>query len=107
MKNEHRIFDRRNFIKNSSVLALGTGSLLTLAQTASADSLTNQDDINIIGPKEGFSPQVGTLVSMMNWMRMVILSPVKEMSVLDRMRFMSINNSYAPSYLISIMSQSG
>ena len=83
MKNQNNQFDRRNFIKKSSLVALGTGSLLTLPQTTSANSLTSQDDIGIIGPKEGFSPQIGTLVSMMNWMRMIILIPVNEMSVED------------------------
>jgi uncharacterized damage-inducible protein DinB len=39
------------------------------------------DGINVIGPKEGFSPQVGTLVSMMNWMRMVVLGSVQRMTV--------------------------
>tara|TARA_R110002051_G_scaffold56046_1_gene103817 strand:+ start:5054 stop:5707 length:654 start_codon:yes stop_codon:yes gene_type:complete len=83
MKNENAPLNRRNFIKKSSLVALGTGSLLTLPQGMSANPLTIQDDINVIGPKEGFSPQIGTLVSMMNWMRMVMLSPVKGMSVED------------------------
>jgi hypothetical protein len=39
--------------------------------------------INIIGPKEGYSPQIGTLVSMMAWMRMVVLSSVKGMTQAD------------------------
>jgi hypothetical protein len=34
---------------------------------------TSADGLNIIGPKEGYSPQVGTLVSMMTWMRTVML----------------------------------
>lgn len=80
MKHQNNSFDRRSFIKKSSLVALGTGSLITFPQSASANPQTSQDDINIIGPKEGFSPQIGTLVSMMNWMRMVMLSPVKGMS---------------------------
>ncbi len=83
MKNKNIQVDRRNFIKKSSLVTLGTGCLMTLPQTISAKPLTSQDDIHIIGPKEGFSPQIGTLVSMMNWMRMVILRPVHEMSVED------------------------
>lgn len=83
MKNQNYKFDRRSFIKKSSLVALGTGSLLALPQTTFANPISRQDDMNIIGPKEGFSPQIGTLVSMMNWMRMVILMPVKEMSVED------------------------
>ena len=82
MKKEHQSVDRRNFIKKSSMLALGSGALLTVPLNGYAHT-TAQDDINIIGPKAGFSPQIGTLVSMMNWMRMVILGPVKGMSVAD------------------------
>lgn len=82
MDSQTKQFDRRKFIKKSS-LVLGTAAFFGLPQTACASSLTSQDDINIIGPKEGFSPQIGTLVSMMNWMRMVILNPVKEMGVTD------------------------
>lgn len=40
-----------------------------------------EDERNIIGPKEGFSPQLGTLVSMMDWMRMVVLYSVKNLTV--------------------------
>ena len=83
MKNQSTQVDRRSFIKKSSLVAMGTGSLLTLPQSASATTSSSPDEINIIGPKDGFSPQIGTLVSMMNWMRMVILSPVKGMSVGD------------------------
>jgi len=83
MKKQHEQLDRRNFIKESSLFALGTGGFLILPQPNRANSITNQDDINIIGPKEGFTPQIGTLVSMMNWMRRIVLSPVKVMSVKD------------------------
>ena len=83
MKNNQQPVDRRSFIKKSSMLALGSGALLTMPHNGTAQITTSQDDINIIGPKAGFSPQIGTLVSMMNWMRMVILNPVRGMSVKD------------------------
>ncbi len=76
-------FDRRSFIKKSSFFALGTGGLMTLSQTNLGNPLTHEDDLNIIGPKVGFTPQIGTLVSMMNWMRRVILFPVTGMGVED------------------------
>ncbi|MFT5666678.1 MAG: hypothetical protein ACI9DK_000863 [Vicingaceae bacterium] len=75
--------DRRDFLKKTSILALGTGGLLTLPLSGMAMPQTTQEGINIVGPKEGFSPQVGTLVSMMNWMRNAILMPVKGMTVED------------------------
>jgi uncharacterized damage-inducible protein DinB len=36
---------------------------------------------NVFGPREGYSPQVGTLVSMLNWMRPVVLQSVRELTV--------------------------
>lgn len=85
MKNLEHPFNRRRFIKNSSILALGT--LGTASIYGAPDVLplkpSQAIDINIVGPKEGYSPHIGTLVSMMNWMRIVILSPVKDMSISD------------------------
>lgn len=76
-------FDRRNFLKKSSMAALVTGGLLTFPTAATALPIAPPEGINIIGPKDGYSPQIGTLVTMMDWMRMVILKPVKDMSVAD------------------------
>ncbi len=77
--------NRRDFIKQTASLALGaagvTGLQAQMRQSAINPSAIS--DINIIGPKEGYAPQVGTLVSMMNWMRGVILQPVYGMSVKD------------------------
>ena len=39
------------------------------------------NDDNIIGPKEGYSPQIGTLVSMMAWLRPQITRSVKGLTV--------------------------
>ncbi|CAA9526450.1 MAG: FIG00652373: hypothetical protein [uncultured Segetibacter sp.] len=39
------------------------------------------ENINIIGPKKGFSPQIGTLVSMMTWMRTAVAEPIKNLTV--------------------------
>jgi uncharacterized damage-inducible protein DinB len=35
------------------------------------------EGINILGPKPGYSPQIGTLVSMLTWMRPAVTRPVK------------------------------
>ncbi|WP_020526196.1 DinB family protein [Flexithrix dorotheae] len=83
MENQKTINERRNFIKKSSLFAFGTGGLLTMPQPGISQSTLSEEEINVFGPREGFSPQIGTLVSMLNWMRMVILGPVKGMSVED------------------------
>src|SRR5215467_604584 len=36
---------------------------------------------NVLGPMAGFSPQIGTLVSEMTWMRLAVLRSVKGMTV--------------------------
>ena len=71
--------DRRNFLKATAVAAAGISGLTLLPET----SWSEDADINIIGPKTGYSPQIGTLVSMLTWMRMVVLSSVKDMPQKD------------------------
>jgi len=49
----------------------------------SPPALSQEAEMNIIGPKKGYSPQIGTLVSMMTWMRTVMLMSVKGMTQKD------------------------
>ncbi len=37
--------------------------------------------LNILGPREGFSPQIGILVSMLDWMRNAILEPAQGLTM--------------------------
>jgi hypothetical protein len=71
---------RRNFIKKTTTLTAGLTGFSLLPHTGWS-SETADEGINIVGPRKGFTPQVGTLVSMMDWMRYVILLPVKNMTV--------------------------
>jgi hypothetical protein len=81
MNNEQSI-DRRVFMKTTAMMASGTLGLITVPghTRANAESLGSEKE-NIIGPREGFSPHVGTIASMMTWMRTTILYPVKGMTV--------------------------
>jgi uncharacterized damage-inducible protein DinB len=38
---------------------------------------TTDDGISILGPKPGYTPQLGTLVSMLTWMQPAVTGPVK------------------------------
>jgi uncharacterized protein DUF664 len=78
---------RRGFLRTAVAITSGMAGLSLLPAMAFPHSLTDgpdrisgDDDINIIGPKKGYSPQIGTLVSMMAWMRMVMESSVKGMT---------------------------
>src|SRR4030095_10922663 len=80
MKKSAPHVNRGRFIQNSIVLTTGLAGFTLLPQQGCSQQ-NAEEDINIIGPKEGFSPHIGTLVSMMNWMRFAVLQPVKDMSV--------------------------
>jgi uncharacterized damage-inducible protein DinB len=61
---------RRNFLKGSAALSAGLSSTL-LPLTASGQSAipTVGPELMAVGPKAGYSPMVGTLVSELTWMR--------------------------------------
>jgi hypothetical protein len=69
--------DRRDFIKSTALFTSGTfgAALIPGSSPAVADEREN-----VIGPREGFSMHIGTLLSMMTWMRETILYPVKGMT---------------------------
>ena len=58
--------NRRNFVKTSAGLVAGLSFIPSLSF---AEEIHYADEINIIGPLEGYSPQLGTFISMLNWMR--------------------------------------
>lgn len=80
------LLNRRTFIRNASLATAGGFGITNVMAAPHLEPLplfSTDDELNIVGPKEGYTPQIGTLVSMMNWMRYVILSPVQGMSISD------------------------
>jgi uncharacterized damage-inducible protein DinB len=71
--------NRRRFLKTSGALACGFTGAVSFSALHAANAPAQGP--NILGPREGFSPQVGTLVSMLNWMRSAILQPVQGLTV--------------------------
>jgi uncharacterized damage-inducible protein DinB len=77
--------DRRHFLGTSGRFAwglTGAASLLTFgsAQESGAPD-KGEPGPNVIGPRAPYSPQIGTLISMLTWMRRVILNPVEGLTV--------------------------
>src|SRR5262245_60800644 len=70
---------RRSFLKASAVLGCGLGAAGLSSPSISSSSVDER--LNIIGPRKGFSPQIGTLVSMLTWMRNQVLEPVQGLTV--------------------------
>jgi uncharacterized damage-inducible protein DinB len=61
-----QLTNRREILKGSAVLAAGLSAAM-LPLTAAAQTVG--PELNILGPKAGYSPLVGTLVSELTWMR--------------------------------------
>jgi uncharacterized damage-inducible protein DinB len=59
--------NRRSFLKGSVALSAGLSGLLGISQSGLAQA--SDSGLNILGPKPGYAPQVGTLVSLLTWMR--------------------------------------
>src|SRR5438045_7409606 len=77
--------NRSRFLQTSSKPACaitGAASVLAL-DLAPAAAATDEAEPgpNIIGPRQPYSPQIGTLISMLNWMRRGILVPVQGLTV--------------------------
>lgn len=71
---------RREFLKASAALTTGIGGLTLPAQASAA---SEDAELSIVGPKKGYSPRIGTLVSQMAFMRSQVLHSVKDMSQQD------------------------
>jgi len=70
--------DRRSFLRKAT---LATG-MASVAGPMSVNAITSPDKpgVFVIGPMEGYSPQVGTLVSMLNYNRHTIIRMVQSMT---------------------------
>ncbi|MCD9020092.1 DinB family protein [Parachryseolinea silvisoli] len=72
---------RRSFLRTTTQLTAGlaglTAGLGTFATAADAAVPAMKDGVYVIGPTPGYSPQIGTLVSMLNYNRFTILNMTK------------------------------
>ena len=70
--------NRRSFLKSTGLL--GASLLVPTINLASSGSFLANDNIHEFGKRDGFTGQIGILVSMMDWMRATVLRSVKDMS---------------------------
>lgn len=83
MKPLKNSIDRRNFVKTSAALSAGFFALTGLNHIVQASRVPGDNSVFVIGPMEGYSTQIGTLVSMLNYNRYTIINMVKSMSMKD------------------------
>ena len=72
--------NRRNFIKKSALLGAGLALIPSITQ-AKKTIYSSEDNIYMIGPQEGYSPHIGSLLSMMTMMRSWVVRQVKDLTV--------------------------
>jgi uncharacterized damage-inducible protein DinB len=77
---------RRSFLgATAATVVAGAAAAVTSVLTPRPALAADPEGLDIIGPKPGYSPQVGTLVSMLTWMRDAngVLSATKGLSQAD------------------------
>lgn len=72
--------ERRQFLKTAATLSAGITGMLMLPKAGFSMPHGPDPSPTVIGPREGYSPQIGTLVSMMAFCRYAVVSQVKGMT---------------------------
>lgn len=78
MQQQKTPHNRRNFIRNATLFTVGSTGFGMLP-FESFGLPKEGDNPNIIGPVQGYSPQIGILVSMMNWIRESVIRAAKDL----------------------------
>jgi uncharacterized damage-inducible protein DinB len=71
---------RRDFMKSAASVSAATLGLPTCVW-AGSETKPEESSENIIGPTKGFSPHIGTIASMMIWMRSAVLRSLEGLTV--------------------------
>jgi uncharacterized damage-inducible protein DinB len=79
MSQEQQKINRRRFLQNTTITTMGAGTMSLFPFSSYANPYSD-DDINIIHPVEGYSPQIGIFVSMLNWIRASLINATKDLT---------------------------
>jgi uncharacterized damage-inducible protein DinB len=74
---------RKRFIQSAMLAATGLSTITASATSAETGITASPASLYVIGPIEGYSPQIGTIVSMMNYNRSTIINLTKNMTMAD------------------------
>jgi uncharacterized damage-inducible protein DinB len=80
MKTEKTLIHRRQFIKAATLATTAISAFASTKLFAHSPQPLKDESLLVIDPKEGYSPQIGTLVSMLNYNRQTIINQVKSMT---------------------------
>src|SRR5688500_1220360 len=74
-------YSRRNFVKNTAIITTGLLGLSGSNQSLLAKDFPPEKSLFVIGPLEGYSPHIGTIVSMLNYNTQTIIDTVKSLTI--------------------------
>jgi len=74
-------FSRRKFINTVGLSAFAAGTLALPSFSYARPVVEGDKNINHIGPMEGYTPQIGTLISMLEWISDSVIRVTKKLSV--------------------------
>lgn len=77
---EENKVDRRKFVSDLALYTIGAGALAVPKPGFSAP-VVYAGNINHIGPQAGFSPQIGTLISMLDWVTNSVINYNSKLTV--------------------------
>jgi uncharacterized damage-inducible protein DinB len=80
MKNFSTPLDRRTFFKHTAATTTGILGLCSFASIEET-SVSTANDPFVIGPMDGYSPHIGTMVSMLNYNRLTIVNTIKNLTM--------------------------
>lgn len=78
---EKKHLNRRKFISAVSLSSFAAGNLILPKYGNTTPFMMGDKNINHIGPMEGFTPQIGTLISMLDWVSDSVFRVTKKLTV--------------------------
>lgn len=75
--------NRRDFLKFGSAVAAQVATITSLQLLPATTASAQDNNVWMVGPQPGYSPEVGTLVSMLAFTRLQVLHSVQGMSTAD------------------------
>lgn len=73
--------NRRGFLKGATFLLAGTMGSSLYAFDSPKSNTFKEEDLYLIGPKKGYTPEIGTLLSTMEMMRYWLIGSVGDLSI--------------------------
>ncbi|MEP6746394.1 MAG: DinB family protein [Bacteroidota bacterium] len=81
MSNSEKSFQRREFLKKSVTVSTAMTGILAFPQALFSRTFAADPGPTVLGPREGYTPQIGTLVSMMAFCRSAVTRLAQGMTV--------------------------